>query len=539
MALPALVRLVRFAGWIALVGSVGVVIGVTIVESVRGPLADQSVWPTPRLWRCFFTSLAMAGGATALTLILALPAAMALLLATRRWQRSLLLALTIIPLISMPSSFAYAWMLLATSRIAWIARAMAAIGWNQPGRQVAESAWVLATWLWPIPALVIVAAFRHGGRRAYQLACLDAKPTRAMMVGALPSLRGPLIAALAAVFILAATDSTIPPLMSAMQVWSAEMLARAFVASSQARPVAFIFWQAWPMVVAVMMLAALALPGLRQMASWADDVESSDTGSLLPSADWLWWPAFVFVSALTILPIVVYATELANGRTTAMQAIATAYRTLAGSGLATLIVAVSAGTLAVCASVSLLADDRRSTTLKWVSCLTTAALLTSALLPPELIGTALVTFFSRIARPQDWWSVYDYTPWAWVAAMITRFGFLTATVAFALNQRVPKEMLAAAEADGASAAQRLIHARLPVLWRGLAVAGMIVAGLTMSEVAVSVLVQPPRFFGGSLAVAIDSQMHYGRQNETIASALMIMLPVITVAALAPISLGKK
>src|SRR5262249_14776868 len=136
----------------------------------RGPVAGQSIWPSPRMWRHFLGSIGMGASATALALVLALPAALALLSARRTLQRSMLLGLIVLPLISMPSSFAYAWMLLATSRVAWIAKVMTFIGWNVPGRQVLQAAWVMATWLWPIPCLVLVTSFRHGGRAAHQLA---------------------------------------------------------------------------------------------------------------------------------------------------------------------------------------------------------------------------------------------------------------------------------------------------------------------------------------------------------------------------------
>ncbi len=540
MTLVALVRLVRFIGWAALFGSVGVVIGVTVFEALHGPVAGQSIWPTPRMWRYFITSLAMAGGASVLALVIALPATVGLLLARRPWQRGVLLSLAVLPLVSMPSSFAYAWMLLATSRVSWISRLIETIRWNRPGMQVPEAAWVLATWLWPIPALVLVAAFRHVGRRSYQLASLDARPTAAISAGVLPVMRGPLIAALAIVFILAATDSTIPPLMNATQVWSVEMLAQASIASSHDRPAAYMFWQAWPMFATIGLLALAASPGLRRMAAWADEPDAGDTGSLLPSAEGLWWAATLITLMLTILPMAVFCLELANGRDSASRAVATASRTLESAGVATLIVALAAGILSVCIALALLEDrESRSGGLAIFGKAGAGAMIANALLPPELTGTALVTFFSRIARPQDWWSIYDTTPWAWIAAMIARFGFLATIFTRLMNRRVPRELIAAAEADGATPIQRLIHARLPILRRGLAATGILVACLAMSEVAVSVLVQPPRFIGGSLAVAIDSQMHYGRQNETIASALMIMVPAMFVAAVAPMAMRKR
>jgi ABC-type Fe3+ transport system permease subunit len=76
--------------------------------------------------------------------------------------------------------------------------------------------------------------------------------------------------------------------------------------------------------------------------------------------------------------------------------------------------------------------------------------------------------------------------------------------------------------DGANRIERLTCARLPLMWRPLAAAGVAVAGLSLSEVAAAGLVQPPQWIGGSLAVYIDSQMHYGRHNQTIALSLIMV-----------------
>lgn len=114
--------------------------------------------------------------------------------------------------------------------------------------------------------------------------------------------------------------------------------------------------------------------------------------------------------------------------------------------------------------------------------------------------------------------------------MILRFGFIAACAGRYMVRRASAEVAAAATVDGATPLERLVHAKLPTVRGVLAVCGIIVGCLAFSEVALSLLVQPPRFFGGSLAVAVDSQMHYGRQNETIAGAILLAGPAMALAA---------
>jgi ABC-type Fe3+ transport system permease subunit len=530
------VRLLRCLGWAAFCASIGVVLVSLVSQVACGPETGQAVWPTPRLWRYFGTTLWMATSAATLALLLALPAAFALVSAGRAWQRRLLRSLTIIPLLTMPSLFAYAWMLIATSPNAAVARLVRLVGWNTPGVEPLQAAWVMAAWLWPVPALVLAASFKHAGLHAYQLACLDATPVKAFVRGALPVMRGPLVAALAVVFILAATDATVPPLMGASQVWSVEMLANANVALACSRPAAFLFWASWPMLAAIGVAAAAALPGLRRMTGWADE---ADVGSSISSRPGWWFLAILLAGAVTLFPIVVFACELAVGRSPPLTTLSTVWNTCGNAILATLLVAALSGAAGALLALAVLDDPNRPLLVRLPGILASALCLATAVLPPELTATALAGFFSsRWLSPPEGWNLYDNTPIAWIAAMLARFVFLPVCVVRLLNRRSLAELTAVARSDGAGPTECLAHVRLPALWRGLAASAMMVACLTLSEAAASVLVQAPRFFGGSLAVHVDSQIHYGRQGETTATSLMLIVPAVLAGAFVPL-LGRR
>lgn len=533
-----IIRLLRYAGWVALLASCGVVVGTVIWEAAGGLEAGQHLWPTPRLWRYFRTTLWMSVCATVLALLLALPASFALVRARFGWQRQSLLALTVIPLVTMPSIYAYAWFLLSSSSNAIFRPIMDVIGWNARGAEPVQAAWVLATWLWPIPALVLSTSFRQVGAGAYRLACLDASPVRAFLRGALPVMRAPLFAACAMVFVLAAMDSGVPPLLNASNVWSVEMLASAAVAPKFDRPAAYMFWQSWPMLVTIGLLVIAALPGIRQMAGWADEPATGDTGEAKPSDSWAWVVAVAIAATVTLFPLIVFGTTMAGGRYTAAESFQAAWQRLATAGRTTLIVAF--WSLAAAAAIGLAVLDETSwpRPLRWAATAAVAVVLMVAVLPPPIIGTTLVSFFSgEYISPQDRWNVYDHTPLVWVAAMLARFVFIPVCLMRLLNRRVPEELAMQAAADGASPLQRLAYARLPMLWRPLVASALVVGALTLSEIAATGLVQPPQWGGGSLAVYVDSQMHYGRHNQTIAMSIIMMTPAIAAAVVLPFLAG--
>lgn len=531
-SIPAL-RVVRYLGWLAVAGSVGVVLAATIVEAIQSVPTMPTLWPTARLWRYFQTTILMACTTTLLSLVLAIPAAIALAQAAKPNQRHLLASLIILPLITMPGIFAYAWMLLATRPSGLAARCLNSIGWNTPGAEPFQAALVLACWLWPISALVLASSFSQMGRVGYLLARLDATAVKAFLRGAIPLMRAPLVAAMAITFVLAASDSTVPPLMGASEVWAVEMMALASAAAGEAHPVGFLFWQSWPMLALIACAMLVALPGLRQMTHWADEPDWLDSGTggvRIPS---VWWIACICAVSITAFPVVVYGVELGHGRTGIAESVATAYRTFRSDGLATVLVGLLTTLTGLAASVAVVGDDRDYSVARIAGLLVLAGSIAMAMLPPELAGTALASAYARVSDPSSPWSVYDCTPWVWTAAMLARFSFLPVGVAWLLNRRVPESLLAQASVDGWGGLARIAHVRIPFLWKPVLAAAIISGCLAISEVAASVLVQPPRFLGGSLAVKVDMQMHYGRQDQTVALALMLLLPSALGAWLAP------
>lgn len=534
---PLFVRLTRWIGWIALAGSAGVVWSVTIWDSVHGPEAGQSAWPSAQVWTYYATTLGMAGGVVLLSHVIAVPITFALVHSNRRRQVAVVAAASCVPLLTMPNVFTYAWDLLMNTRIGVLKPLVDWVPWNAPGAAPLQATWILAMWLWPVPVLVLATAYAHAGRSTLQMASLDASSGRAFVRAVLPGLRPALIASAAIVFVLAVSDSTVCSLTVASKTWSYDLMTQARNAGKYARPAAFLFWKCWPMLATLGVLVLIALPSIRRVGEWIEQPPSSDTGGASAGGRWMTRLGVFLAVMLVALPILSFAIELATRPERAEGMFSRVRVAFGDATLGTIAVGLLTGFAAIAVAVASFGGSFRTPPSR-VGGAVVVLLALTAVLPPELIGTALVRFYGdKHLSPPGSWNLYDDTLIVWTAAMLARFGFLTACTAHLLTQRAGRAACAQAAVDGADRDTRIANAELSIAWRPLLLAGAVVGCLSISEVATSVLVQPIRpeilgiKLGGSLAVAVDSQMHFGREDTVVAASLLLMLPAIAVAVL--------
>lgn len=526
--------LMRWMGRLLLAASAGVVVGVTLWQLARGGVDLEALRGTPRDELVFRNSLLLALGAVVGSHLLALPV---ILVLSRQPSgsatRGLLLGLTILPLICMPSVYAYAWLLVASSTDGLSQGLARLLGWAG-GAQIVHAAWVLSLWLWPVPALVLATAFQRVGRGAYRLALLDATPTVAILRGAWPAMRPAVFATSAAVAILAATDSTVPPLLLTPDVWSVEISAKAAVAASRPCPAGRLLLESWRMLIVLGALTLLAAPGFRQMLRWGDepDVDAADAAAGPRRA--ATWTLFAYVAVVTLAPLAVFFGSLAGGRYDIMESFRRAFQELRRAAPGSIGCAAAAGVCSVLIASAALLAPRASRQARWVSRGVAALVLLGAVLPPALSATALISFYSsRFISPRDYWNLYDNTPVAWLGGLLVRYAFIPVCLAILLQRRAPVVLADQAAADTASGTHVLAAAGWPLVRRAVYACGLLVACLCLSEVQMSTVLQPPQWGGGSLAVVVDSHMHYGRHNRTVAMAILMMAPAVLAAMVFP------
>lgn len=509
-------------GWLVLTGGVVAPLSVIVATLIGGPPA-AGLNLSPREWIIFLRTLGVAAGATLLAAVIAVPACAALLHARRAGSRVISIALTVLPLLTPPCVFAYTWMLLASADHP-IAHLLQAVGFNSAGAAPIRAAVALASWLWPIPALVAATSFRLGGLAAYRLARLDAGPAAAMLRAALPAVTAPVSAAIALTFLLALTDSTIPPLVLA-HTWASEIAPDVLDATLYGSPLGAILWRSWPVLVSVLLAAAACVPGILRMRSWVEHDAAVDLGSAGLSVRWVSMLATGLLIAVSVLPALVFVLEMYSSPQPigeALRRVSVLYET---ELRASLVVALSSGIAAAACALSVVRSGFRNGIGRRVRCAMIAGAAATAVLPPEVIAHALIRIFNRQGLPG---TLYDGTPIVWILGIEARFVLLCIVFTWIASRQVPADLILQSRSDGATEA--VVHARivLPMLRRSLAAGALLVGALSLSEVAVSFLLIPPRF-GGSLAVAIDNQMHYGRNNDLIVTIGVLLAPLTVVA----------
>jgi ABC-type Fe3+ transport system permease subunit len=497
----------------------------TLLVALRhGPPGWEAIGVGPRLGAIFVRTVWIAAGTAVLATLLALPAIYAAVHVRRESARRLLAGVTILPLLAPPCVFAYAWMLIS-SESGRGGRTLAALGFNAEQAGPLRAIVAMSTWLWPIPALLVSAAYLHGGEAAARMARLDAGAWRAFARAGLPAVRGALVAGLAIVFLLTLTEGTIPPLVLT-RTWPSEMAPEVLDAALYGSAAAAIAWRSWPMLLTVAMAGIASWPGLRGVRGALESDAGADLGTGASRGRMAMIAAVLFTVCLTCLPIAVFVGETYAARLDFGESLGRVLVLYASEWRASLIVAGLAGAAAVVlATVAVRVEHGRNTLLRAVL----GAAIVTAVLPPELTAQLLVQLFNRPGWP-GW--LYDETPTVWLLGLVARFAIVPMSIAWFASRRVPVDLIRQARSDGADEATLVTRIARPYVWRPALAGALVFACLSLSEVSASLILIPPKF-GGSLAVALDNQMHYGRNNDVIVTTLLLISPVAAVAFVAP------
>ncbi|MFO0973917.1 MAG: hypothetical protein U1A27_10830 [Phycisphaerae bacterium] len=515
----------RAAGWGLLLAAVGLPLGSLAREVMRGPADWRAAALSARQWGIVGRTTAISVGAALLATLLALPAIWALTVETAARWRAWTWSAVVLPLLMPPAVFGYAWMLLG-SQARGVGPVLRAVGFESAGAAPVRAAVALGTWLWPIPAAIGALAMGHGGRLAYRLALIDAGPMRALLHAALPGVRGPLVAAAALVFALALNEATIAPLVLA-HTWPGELAPEVLDTALAGTPAAAMVWRSWPMFAGVAAAIGVALVSLRGVAEQSAVGGRSAVGVGQGPGRRTRLSAAAMVGGLALGPWLVFASELWSARTDLAGALRRAVGLYSIEWRASAVVALCSGVGAAMVAMALLSARGRAGRGAWAAL---AATCVAGLVPPALLAQAWV---GLLDRPGWLGWMYDETPVAWVAAMLGRFGFVAVAAAIVADGWVGRGLIEQAWLDGADASRRVGRICVPIGGAVMGAAALTVSCLALSEVPAAIILTPVRF-GGSLAVAVDNQMHYGRNADLIVTTGLLMIPGLGVAAGLPL-----
>ncbi len=520
-----MLRAMRWVGWMILAAATVAPLAMLFFDLRGGPPAWSELRVGGRLAGILLRTVVIAAAAGVLATGLSLPALYAAAHARGERVRVLLFGMAAAPLLSPACVFGYSWMLAASQR-GRLGRLLSLVGFNDDNAGPARAAVALATWLWPIPAMLLATSYLHGGRAAYRMARLDAGAVSAFVRGALPAMAGAAAAAFAIVFVLSMNESTIAPLVLT-RTWPAEMAPEVLDSAMYGSPAAALAWKSWPVVGLVGVAALVAWPGLRRVWDSVEQETALDLGGAALSGGGGTALAVAVTALIALAPICIFVSELYSARISLGEAIHRVWTLYGAERRASLIVAGLAGMagMAIAWSTCDLRLGRERSIGRVFRAVLLGSALLSALLPAELMAQLLVQLFNRRGIAGR---LYDDTPVVWVLGIVARYGFFAAAMGWYAARRVPVEVLRQARIDGVNdAGAGFAVARPWVIWPIVA-AAILMACLSLSEVAASLVLIPPRF-GGSLAVALDNQMHYGRNLDVIVTTLMLLVPLAVFA----------
>lgn len=397
----------------------------------------------------------------------------------------------------------------------------------------------LATWLWPVPAMILGLALRRSDAQVQQQALLDGILKRVM----LRQVAGPVVASICIVSMLAmqefavfeptgisvvatevrmvfetgAYSSPDNPITQQLGFASAPRLqdaAAAGLADQRARAAAAVATSA-PMLAIVLSLGLAAWIGSRRLTA-AEHVEAGP------------WPAALDAPrGATLLAWGTLAVALGAPLVALVLSLKRAFDPLrlweefSPQMLGSLLVAAVAG--AVACIIGFGCVPRRSRGLL-------GAAILSFLIGGQILAIALIRVYNR-----PWLSwVYNGVPIV-VMAYIGRFGWIMLSAAAGTWTGPWKQLRELSAIDGAGSWQTARYVIWPLIWPLLGAAAMFVLVLSLSEVPATVLLSPQR--PQMLVPMLMTWVHMLRYDAMIEASLLIAALVVVLGA-AALALGR-
>jgi ABC-type Fe3+ transport system permease subunit/sugar lactone lactonase YvrE len=460
-----------------------------------------------RFFRLMFRSFALAAVIAAVSVFLGYVPGR--LLGTSRKSKDLLLLLLLMPLVLPRYVLYYAWTLLLSpttnlgryfSTNPELARFVGTF----------TSSMVLVLWYWPLAGLLIGQGWRNIDRQIWDCARLDAGNFQVFKKITLPLLGRCMCLAFGVCFVLLLSEFTTFHLAGIQTIGTemAVLYEMTGLASSLIRA-------AWPVIIVAFILSIVLGKSTR---SW-DPTTAPEGAMELKSHRWQWCVVFTLVAVSLLIPIL-----LLIGSVTNTYAFKTFFKLHMDELAWSLAIAVVAALVSYLIAIGALLLEKLTKIGLILSIVVHTTIFLAMLVPASLVAASLLKIMAICNLPvffrQSWYIVSMGQ-----AGRFSGVALILLILTKASHERQLSEM---ASLDGASWLKSWWYVHLPRIWRLFAGAFLLILMFSITELSATMVLLPaglPNF-----AQRLLNQMHYARDQQVIASCLILICLFLTLAA---------
>ena len=461
-----------------------------------------------RFFKLMFRSFALAAVIAVVSVLLGYVPGR--LLGTSRKSKDLLLLLLLMPLVLPRYVLYYAWTLLL-SPTTNLGRYLSANPELARFVGTFTSSMVLVLWYWPLAGLLIGQGWRNIDRQIWDCARLDASNLQIFKKMTLPLLGRCLCLAFGVCFVLLLSEFTTFHL-AGIQTIGTEMAVLYEMTGSASG----LIRAAWPVIIMAFILSIVLGKNTR---SW--DPASAPEGAIeLKSPQWQWGILFALVAVSLLIPIC-----LLIGSVTNTYAFKTFFQLHMDELAWSLAIAVVAAVVSYLIALGALLLEKLTKIGFILSIVIHTTIFLAMLVPASLVAASLLKIMAICNLPvpfrQSWCIVS-----AGQAARFTGIALILLILTRASHERHLSEM---ASLDGASWLKSWWYVHLPRTWRLFAGAFLLILMFSITELSATMVLLPaglPNF-----AQRLLNQMHYARDQQVIASCLILICLFLMLAAL--------
>lgn len=430
------------------------------------------------------------------------------LLGTSRRGKGLLLLLLLMPLVLPRYVLYYAWTLLL-SPTTRLGRYLS--GNPELARFVGTmtSSTVLVLWYWPLAGLLIAQGWRSIDRQIQDCARLDASGFQIFRKVTLPLLARSILLAFGVCLVLSLSEFATFHLAGIRTIGTELAVLYELTGSESC-----LIRAAWPVTIAALVLA-IALG--KKAKSWGSSSPALATVKFKPR----WWQLAV-LSALIAVSLLV-PVVLLIGNVTNTQAFEAFFKLHLDELAWSLAIAVVTAGMTYLIAFGALFLERFGKTGRIISSTERTVIFLAMFIPASLVAVSMLKILAVCNFPisfrQGWYIVS--------AGQAARFAGVALIVLTLTGKSQQKRLSEMASMDGASWLKAWWHVHLPRTWRLFAGAFLLILMFSMTELSATMVLLPaglPNF-----AQRLLNQMHYARDQQVIASCLILICLFLTLA----------